>query len=179
VARLRATQLFGLLEKALSRVDKAFSRFKTRCTNHLQVQVLNWAKMRRNADKYVANWDIENRISVAVVTGGVAVVFIWNMRSEIDPEQVVLQRTIDTVRAEYPGSKVIQRSAMPAMNGAGGTAAIVVFSEAGQGRERRVYANYAVQCDQPKPGCVVRQEIVWDFDDPDFLARASARVASF
>ena len=109
----------------------------------------------------------------------VAAVLIWNMRGEINPEQIALQRTIDMVRTEYPGSQVIQQSAMPAMDGTGGTAAIVVFSEAGQGRQRSVYADYAVECDQPKPGCMIRRQLVWDYQDPEFLARASAQVGSF
>ena len=103
---------------------------------------------------------------------------VWSLRVEMDPQQEALRRTVDMVRAEYPGAELVQKAAMPSLFGNSRTAALITFTDGIRARERRVYADYSVNCDDPKPACLTRHLTVWDDQDPEFLARASARVVA-
>ncbi len=101
---------------------------------------------------------------------------VWSLRIEVDPQEEALRRTVNMVRAEYPGATFIQQSVMAPLNGGSQAAALVVFSDGVRANERRVYSDYRVNCGDPKPACLTRQVTVWDDQDPEFLARASARM---
>ncbi len=104
-----------------------------------------------------------------------AVVYlVYSMRVEVDPQQEALQRTVDMVRAEYPGAQLLHQAAVPVHRGTGNAAAVVFFSEAGAGQQRSVYVDYSVYCEDPKPSCLVRGKTVWDYDDPQFIAEATS-----
>lgn len=108
----------------------------------------------------------------------VVVYSVWNMRVEMDPQQEALKRTTDMVAAMYPGAEVIQQVSVPAQ-GRGDAAALVVFSEAGGQRQRSVYVDYSVKCEDPNPACIMRERTIWDSEDPEFFAQVAARSAYY